>query len=484
MSDVITLLNLACIKHTGQVLPRSSQEFPNWKFCLDDGKKRAVWSPSPYFNPLQEHGTDDDPDHNILRRVVVDELKFIFGSCVSKGAPLINPMVVLDLGKWALTGLALRKLMDEELAGKSAQEITPWVMVYLLTNPPDGLGGANAFTLDLVRDWWEERVEEVKSYGLTKPRSIFETIYKESGISEMDLSTRGDDINRNGGLTRACRQSPPSDEETTELWRQFGFAEEALGKIVLRPREGALSQRRYAGTHAFAGTSATQGKERNELFLSTDLTQYNRIERALGVGFPMIKWANKHRKSLCIYEKFFDFDRLTPRGSQESGAHRLRHGIPRAHLDAFLAHQKIRKDIYDHRSDFPGIGTPPIIRQANTPAGKIPKTKRGIQAHYDFHRLLMFNSLTTGNGLCVPDNGHQGLLPYFSHASGDFYAPESRKQRWRHTHTWNHKGKRFKDVVDTQDDILEPEELVRIFCPNKNLENLQLQEKIKSNFPR
>ena len=475
MSDVLTLLNLACIKHTGQALPRNSQELPNWKFHLDDGKKRAVWSPSPYFNSLQVHTSDDDPDRNIIRRVVVDELKFIFGS---QGARLVNPMVVLDLGKWALTGLALRKLMDAELAGKTPNEIPPWVMVYLLTNPPDGLGGANAFTLDLVRDWWEERVEEVKSYGITKPRFIFETIYRESGIPEGELSASVPARS----LAHVCRQSPPSDEETTELWTAFGFAEETLGKIVLNPRcVTRTTQRRYGSIHAYSTALATQGKERNELFLSTDLTQYNRLERALGVGFPMIKWANKHRKSLCIYEKFFDFDRLTPRGSEESAAHRLRHGIPRAHLDAFLAHQKIRKDIYDHRSDFPGIGTHTIIRQANTTAGKIPKTKRGIQAHYDFHRLLMFNSLTTGNGLCVPDNGHQGLLPYFSHASGDFW---NRKQRWRHAHTWNHKGKRFKDVVDTQDDVLEPEELVRIFCPNKNLENLQLQEKIKSNFPR
>ena len=86
-NSIITILNLACIKHTGCPLP-SSLLGTDWKYIEDDcfqprptcpqRKRFAVWDPSPYSYPLKEVMPTDDPEHKILRNIVVDELKEIF----------------------------------------------------------------------------------------------------------------------------------------------------------------------------------------------------------------------------------------------------------------------------------------------------------------------------------------------------------------------------------------------------------------------
>ena len=85
-NSIITILNLACIKHTGCPLP-SSLLGTDWKYIEDDcfqprptcpqRKRFAVWDPSPYSYPLKEVMPTDDPEHKILRNIVVDELKEI-----------------------------------------------------------------------------------------------------------------------------------------------------------------------------------------------------------------------------------------------------------------------------------------------------------------------------------------------------------------------------------------------------------------------
>ena len=89
-NDPLTLLNLACLKHTGCLLPISDFGGNNWKYdkvevggqVLDDllkgvwREKKAKWSPHPYFNPLHLYYPSDDFGARVLRSILVDEIKF------------------------------------------------------------------------------------------------------------------------------------------------------------------------------------------------------------------------------------------------------------------------------------------------------------------------------------------------------------------------------------------------------------------------
>ena len=87
-NDVLTLLNLACLKHTGCLLPVSDFTSNNWKYewqvkdIVPDtlrhlGWKKAVWSPHPYFNPIHLYYPSDDFGARVLRSLVVGEIDFI-----------------------------------------------------------------------------------------------------------------------------------------------------------------------------------------------------------------------------------------------------------------------------------------------------------------------------------------------------------------------------------------------------------------------
>ena len=77
-NDILTLLNLACIKHTGCPLPVSDYSANNWKKPkLWTGVRRAVWSPHPYFNPIHLYYPSYDFGARVLRSLVVAEIDFI-----------------------------------------------------------------------------------------------------------------------------------------------------------------------------------------------------------------------------------------------------------------------------------------------------------------------------------------------------------------------------------------------------------------------
>ena len=80
-NDILTLLNLACIKHTGCPLPVSEFASNNWKSKLVKAdsilKKIAVWSPHPYFNPIHLYYPSYDFGARVLRSLVVGEIDFI-----------------------------------------------------------------------------------------------------------------------------------------------------------------------------------------------------------------------------------------------------------------------------------------------------------------------------------------------------------------------------------------------------------------------
>jgi len=89
MSDIITLLDLACIKYTGIPLPRSATENNNWRYRFefipsprDDeyGKniKIAVFHPCPNFNPLAEWRPPADFIHQVLRQNLCRELNEVW----------------------------------------------------------------------------------------------------------------------------------------------------------------------------------------------------------------------------------------------------------------------------------------------------------------------------------------------------------------------------------------------------------------------
>ena len=76
-NDIGTLLNLACLKYTGQTLPDCGGELQTtWKYKLVDGKKIAVQhKPSPlYLRPSSNFSIELD----IKRRMIVSNLKSIF----------------------------------------------------------------------------------------------------------------------------------------------------------------------------------------------------------------------------------------------------------------------------------------------------------------------------------------------------------------------------------------------------------------------
>ena len=84
-NDPLTLLNLACLKHTGCLLPISDFGGNNWKYKFDQEfyevsgglmRGKAKWSPHPYFNPLHLFYPSDDFGVRVLRSILVDEIKF------------------------------------------------------------------------------------------------------------------------------------------------------------------------------------------------------------------------------------------------------------------------------------------------------------------------------------------------------------------------------------------------------------------------
>ena len=79
-TDIGTLLNLACIKYTGQSLPNCGDELPTeWKYVVVDGKRVSTpdlwWIPSPLtLRPSSNSSIELD----IKRMMIVSDLKSVF----------------------------------------------------------------------------------------------------------------------------------------------------------------------------------------------------------------------------------------------------------------------------------------------------------------------------------------------------------------------------------------------------------------------
>ena len=109
-NDILTLLNLACYKHTGCLLPVNDCGGNNWKWVApwhpQLGFRKAKWSPHPYFNPLHLYYPSYDFGARVLRSLVVGEINFIrYGETEIKKQlkKIINPFGYADakIGGWA-----------------------------------------------------------------------------------------------------------------------------------------------------------------------------------------------------------------------------------------------------------------------------------------------------------------------------------------------------------------------------------------------
>ena len=79
--DTMTLLQLACLKHTGEYLPISWSNSTAWSYTLKDGKKKGKFNPyadNLLTNPFKTL-TDTHPiQQKIMREVLHSELKQVF----------------------------------------------------------------------------------------------------------------------------------------------------------------------------------------------------------------------------------------------------------------------------------------------------------------------------------------------------------------------------------------------------------------------
>jgi hypothetical protein len=84
-ASIETLLNLACIKHTGIPLPCDADCVREWSYTLDaNGKKRGkhnAFLGTLLHNPLASGLGQYPIEHAIKRSLITDSIKLVFGNC-------------------------------------------------------------------------------------------------------------------------------------------------------------------------------------------------------------------------------------------------------------------------------------------------------------------------------------------------------------------------------------------------------------------
>ena len=510
MTDILTLLNLACIKHTGQGLPNSCLEATNWKYKVIDGKKRAVWRPSPYAEPLRVGHPTNDAEHNILRKQVVGQLNFIF-----KDACRIALNVKREFGFWYIYGNIHYLLHKYNLAYLMTEPCCSW-MWYSQRFCEEGV-------LQQIKDWWNLQVKETKEWGITDIDTIYTTIFDLAGFQWNRKRYNCFDI-IDYNTERHTRLVRDAYEEVKTKWEQdvtehghIHFSEWFDDRIgydhVLNfqnlfddfinkwyrayPRvsrndklEDVRIQRRRTISHQ---THKGQGR----FFNSPELTKVYRMDKTINLNSIAVKKIRENHNSFIIYERFFALpcDIAAGIGAIRKGYLSLvsssipgftisltqNTGIPRTLIDEYLGHQKMRADPQS------------LVKQSMTASGNIPKTKKGIQSYYDFHRVLMNNSLhpkklsaEASGTLCGgfgPNIYTHGPVPVGGAQNG---------QRWWKFLNWNHRGKTAWETIGgpasphATFQNLSPQELCRVYSPNRLTKAKEIADRdaqIKSNFP-
>lgn len=88
-ADIGTILNLVCLKHTGQLLPVNWCGSPEWRYILTEGDntpKRAIYNPlasTLLRNPFQFISDSHPIEHQIKRSMINDQIKLVFQKTIT-----------------------------------------------------------------------------------------------------------------------------------------------------------------------------------------------------------------------------------------------------------------------------------------------------------------------------------------------------------------------------------------------------------------
>lgn len=92
MSDIGTILNLVCLKYTGQLLPVNWCGSPEWSYTTDptdSQKKIAIYNPfvsTLLRNPFQFISDSHPIEHQIKRSMINDQIKLVFKKTITLDA--------------------------------------------------------------------------------------------------------------------------------------------------------------------------------------------------------------------------------------------------------------------------------------------------------------------------------------------------------------------------------------------------------------
>ena len=458
-NSALSLLNLACIKHTGQTLPQSCLLETDWKYVRVNGKKVAVWSPSPLANPLRVSYPNDDIEHKILRRVVVSELDYTFNR-----VPKDIMEAKLDIAVWFIIG-------QYKIISTPYPECRAFVAPWIQTLYKD-CEQHPSFNKSLK--WWNEQVKLANEFGM-EGRDAYYHIYSLVGFKVECLK---------GLIETSQFLEIFKDYKAVEIDVDYGvvcvklFAKIMSGEFsdirvnIKQTKPKYLQHPSQQYSAMFAPFRASQGFVKL-LSINHRLPIFDSILRMKG-GL----------RSHQIYERFFAIPNSKPNGrtspadangyldggTQDGTFHTQlpsynpcygRHvGMVRRHeIDRYLVQRKF--------ATVPSGGSfPDIITQSD----EIRKSKKAVKGYYEVLMTVIANSLNDNSyRILTIQNGMISRTPTTSGSDSS----------WRKYNNFRHKGKSAKDWLETDwNEPLSPEILMRVFNPNKKLQKERINEKL------
>ena len=463
-NSTLTLLNLACIKHTGQSLPQSCLLETDWKYVKVNGKKVAVWSPSPLANPLRVSYPNDDIEQKILRRIVVSELDYTFNR-----VPKDIKQAKIDIAVWFIIGQY--KILSTP-TDKARPFVAPWIETLY-----EDCEQHRSFNKSLK--WWNEQVKLANEFGM-KGREAYYYIYSLVGFKVSQSGHLIDIISHYNGaegengwvfdlyrdlyndpLRTICRGN--FKDTCIKLFRRLMSWELSDIKVNIK-QTAPYNTSRTTPSRMFAPFRASQGFVKL-LSINHRLPIFDSIQRMKG-GL----------RSHQIYERFFTIPNCLPlrpyrgyiRNGTQDGTFHTDHpsynscwgnevGMVKRHeIDKFLLQTKFQNERWANAH---------IITQDDN----IRRSKKAVKGYYEVLMTAIANSLgdnaykvhTIQNDIRIARHDNRGITT------------------WRKFNNFSYKGKRAKDWLETDwNEPLSPEILMRVFNPNKKLEKERINEKL------
>lgn len=451
-NSTLSLLNLACIKHTGQSLPQSCLLETDWKYVKVNGEKVAVWSPSPLANPLRVVYPNDDIEQKILRGIVVSELDFTFNR-----VPKDVKEAKIDIAVWFIIG-QYKILSTPTKNGRPF--IAPWI-----TTLYEDCEQHPSFNKSLK--WWKEQVKLANEFGI-KGRDAYYYIYsligfKISNANEL-IDTGNNNLYRDTFDTyRSLGGRDREEDYETVCIKLFGrIMYYGISDIRVNIKQ---TTPRYTATRThtamFAPFRASQAFVKL-LSINHRLPLFDSINRMKG-----------NLRSHQIYERFFtlpndDGTPYIPDGTQDGTFHTdypsynncygTEVGMVKRHeIDKYLLQIKFQNERW-------------YGARITTQTGVLRKSKKAVKNYYEVLMTVMANSLSDktfrvnslDNKLQIHSQTYDGGI-----------------STWRKFHGFRYKGKTANDWLETDwNEPLSPEILMRVFNPNKKLEKERINEKL------